>query len=385
MLHLRAVTIAGHRRLARSWRGRARLVLAAAVAAALAAVPLAQAQAHGDHRDKGYQVTNLVSDQPGVAPLTDPDLVNAWGVALGPPSSPTPLWVSDNGTDKATIYPGSVAGSPLTKAGLVVSVPGAPTGQVFNGGPGFVVSNGTASGPALFIFDTESGQILGWNAGVPPPAPSTQAQVAATVPDAIYKGLAIASNDSGTFLFAANFHAATIDVFDDTFTQVHWKGAFVDRHLPRGFAPFNVQTLGDRIYVAYAKQDADAEDEVAGRGLGFVDVFTTKGRLLRRLVSRGALNAPWGLAIAPDDFGRFSHALLVGNFGDGTIHAYSPRSGRFLGTLRDARHKPIVIDGLWALQFGNGRTGDLNALLFTAGPDDETHGLLGRIDAIDPD
>ena len=382
MLNGRAVTVAGRRRLAAGLRGRARLVLVALAAAALAAVPLAQAQAHG--HGKGYRVTNLVSDQPGVAPLTDPDLVNPWGVALGPPPTATPLWVSDNGTDKATIYPGSVAGSPLTKAGLVVSVPGAPTGQVFNGDGGFVVSAGGASGSARFIFDTESGQILGWNPAVPPATPpatlSTQAVVAATVPGAIYKGLAIASNERGRFLLAANFHAARIDVFDDTFTLVHWRGAFVDRHLPGGFAPFNVQTLGDRVYVTYAKQDENAEDEVAGAGLGFVDVFTTRGHLVRRLISRGPLNAPWGLAIAPAHFGRFSHALLVGNFGDGHINAYSPRSGRFLGRLRDAHGRPIVIDGLWALHFGNGVTGDTNAVLFTAGPDDEQHGLLGRID-----
>jgi uncharacterized protein (TIGR03118 family) len=351
------------------------LGLVAAVAA-LASV----AQAGPSHPGNGYHQTNLVSDLPGLAQLTDPDLVNPWGMAAGPA---TPVWVADNGTDKATIYPGFVNGSPISKAPLVVNIPGgAPTGQVFNGTPGFVVRSGAASGPALFLFNSEAGLVTGWNPGVPPPPPSTQAQVGASVPHAIYKGLALATTSAGSFLYAADFHHGRIDVFDAGFNLVHLSGRFQDRKLPRGYAPFNVQELGGRLYVAYAKQDAAREDEVAGPGRGFVDVYSTSGHLLRRLVRRGHLNAPWGLVLAPAaGFGRFSGDLLVGNFGDGRINAYDPRTGAFRGRLRHEDGSPIQIEGLWALRFGNGVTGDPTTLLFTAGIDDEAHGLFGAIQA----
>jgi uncharacterized protein (TIGR03118 family) len=339
------------------------------VTALLALAPVAPAAA--SQPGNAYHQTNLVSDLPGLAQLTDPDLVNPWGLAAGP----TPAWVADNGTGKATIYPGFVNGSPIVKAGLVVSIPGgAPTGQVFNGTPGFVVHSGDASGPARFIFDSEAGLVTGWN-------PATQAQVGASVPGAIYKGLAIASTPAGTFLYAADFHHARIDVFDASFNLVHLSGSFTDPAIPHGFAPFNVQELGGVLYVAYAKQDADAEDEVAGQSLGFVDVYSTSGQLLRHLIERGQLNAPWGLALAPAGFGRFSGALLVGNFGNGRINAYDPGTGEFLGRLRHEDGRPIEIDGLWALRFGNGITGNPTTLLFTAGIDDEAHGLFGAIEA----
>jgi uncharacterized protein (TIGR03118 family) len=268
------------------------------------------------------------------------------------------------------------------KAPLVVSIPGgAPTGQVFNPTPGFVVRSGDASGPARFIFDSEAGLVTGWNPGVPPPPPSTQAQVGASVPDAIYKGLAIADTAAGTLLYAADFHNGRIDVFDQAFNPVHLSGSFADPEIPRGFAPFNVQELGGVLYVAYAKQDADAEDEVAGPSLGFVDVYSTSGQLLRHLIERGQLNAPWGLALAPAGFGRFSGTLLVGNFGNGRINAYNPETGEFLGRLRHEDGSPIQIEGLWALRFGNGITGNRTTLLFTAGIDDEAHGLFGAIEA----
>ena len=348
------------------------------VAAVLALAPWAPAAA--SHSANGYHQTNLVSDLPGLAQLTDPDLVNPWGLAAGPT---TPVWVADNGTDKATIYPGFVNGSPISKAPLVVNIPGgAPTGQVFNPTPGFVVRSGAASGPALFLFDSEAGLVTGWNPGVPPPPPSTQAQVGASVPHAIYKGLAIATTPAGTFLYGADFHRGRIDVFDQGFDRVHLSGRFRDHKLPRGYAPFNIQELDGRLYVAYAKQDADREDEVAGPGRGFVDVYSTSGHLLRRLVRRGQLNAPWGLVQAPAaGFGRFSGDLLVGNFGDGRINAYDPRTGSFRGRLRHEDGRPIQIEGLWALRFGNGVTGDPTTLLFTAGIDDEAHGLFGAIQA----
>jgi uncharacterized protein (TIGR03118 family) len=351
------------------------LGLAAAVFPLVVAAPVAASQP-----GNAYRQTNLVSDLPGLAQLTDPDLVNPWGLAAGPTS---PAWVADNGTNKATLYRGFVDGSPIQKLSLVVNIPGgAPTGQVFNSTDGFVVSSGTASGPAAFLFDSEGGQVTGWNAGVPPPSPSTQAQVGTSVPDAIYKGLAIASTPAGTFLYAADFHDGRIDVFDSSFNLVHLSpGSFSDKEIPAGFAPFNVQTLGGLLYVAYAKQDADREDEVAGSSLGFVDVFDLNGNLLRHLIERGQLDAPWGLALAPAGFGRFGGALLVGNFGDGRINAYDPETGEFLGRLRNEDNKPIEIDGLWALRFGNGVIGTPNTLLFTAGIDDEAHGLFGAIEA----
>jgi len=347
------------------------------VAGLVALAPAAPAA--GAHPRNAYHQTNLVSDLPGMAQLTDPDLVNPWGLAAGPT---TPAWVADNGTDKATIYPGFVNGSPIQKAGLVVDIPGgAPTGQVFNPTPGFVVRSGDSSGPARFLFDSEAGLVTGWNPGVPPPPPSTQAQVGASVPDAIYKGLAIADTAAGTFLYAADFHSARIDVFDSNFNLVHLPGSFADPGIPQGFAPFNVQEIGGVLYVAYAKQDADAEDEVAGPSLGFVDAYSTNGQLLRHLIERGQLNAPWGLALAPAGFGRFSGALLVGNFGNGRINAYDPGTGEFLGRLRHEDGSPIQIEGLWALRFGNGVTGNPTTLLFTAGIDDEAHGLFGAIEA----
>ena len=358
--------------------GRLRSALLLGLVAALVALAPA-APAAASHPRNAYRQTNLVSDLPGLAELTDPDLVNPWGLAAGPT---TPAWVADNGTDKATIYPGFVNGSPIQKAPLVVNIPGgAPTGEVFNPTPGFVVHAGAASGPALFLFDSEAGLVTGWNPGVPPPPPSTQAQIGASVPDAIYKGLAIATTAAGTFLYGADFHHGRIDVFDEGFNRVHLSGRFRDRKLPRGFAPFNVQELGGRLYVAYAKQDAAQEDEVAGPGLGFVDVYSTSGHLLRRLLRRGQLNAPWGLVRAPAGFGRFSGALLVGNFGDGRINAYDPTTGAFLGRLRHEDGSPIEIEGLWALRFGNGVTGNPTTLLFTAGIDDEAHGLFGAIEA----
>ena len=369
----------GPRSRARPGRfGRLRGVYALGLAVALVALaPVAQAGP--SHRHNAYHQTNLVSDVPGLAQLTDPDLVNPWGLAAGPA---TPIWVADNGTDKATIYPGFVNGSPIQKAPLVVNIPGgAPTGQVFNGTPGFEVRDGDAHGPGVFLFDSEAGLVTGWNPGVPPPPPSTQAQVGARARHAIYKGLAIATTSAGTFLYAADFHHGRIDVFDAGFHRVRLPGRFRDRKLPRGYAPFNVQELGGRLYVAYAKQDADREDEVAGPGRGFVDVYSAGGHLLRRLIRRGQLDAPWGLVLAPDGFGPFSGDLLVGNFGDGRINAYDPRSGAFRGRLRHEDGSPIEIEGLWALRFGNGVTGDPTTLLFTAGIDDEAHGLFGAIEA----
>jgi uncharacterized protein (TIGR03118 family) len=359
-------------------------LLAGTVASLMFAGPGATARPGERHRRHErhphrnvFRRVNLVSDVPGAAKITDPNLVNAWGMSASPTS---PVWVSDNGSDVTTLYSGGVHGMPFGIVPLVVNIPGgAPTGQVFNGSSGFVVHSGSDSGPAAFIFASEAGVISGWSPAVPAPAPSTEAQVAVTTPGAVYKGLALARARHGDHLYAANFSAGTIDVFNRNYAPVHRHGAFVDHRLPHGYAPFNVQNLDGRLYVTYAKQDADKVDDVPGHGHGFVDVFSPNGRLLRRLVKRGALDSPWGLALAPRHFGRFSRDLLVGNFGDGKIHVFNRHSGRFLGTMHNKHHDAIVIDGLWALRFGNGVAKSHHTLLFSAGPDGEAHGLLGAI------
>ena len=337
----------------------------------------------------GFRQVNLVSDVSGVAPLTDPDLVNAWGLSASPGTDQapgSPLWVSDNGTNKTTLYAGASPTS-VTKAGLVVTITsGAPTGQVFNtDSSGFVIhdSNGH-SAPALFIFDTENGGIDAWNSGVgvtgTPPSTVTESPVINGA-NAVYKGLAIATaSDGHTYLYAANFRSGRVEAYDDTFTPVELPGGlFVDPGIPAGYGPFNVQELAGKLYVTYAKQDATLHDDVAGAGHGFVDVFTNDGAFVRRLVTRGVLNSPWGLALAPAGFGKFSGALLVGNFGNGEINAFNPNTGARLGELRDTHGRRIVIDGLWALRFGNGNAAKTNELLFSAGPNGESHGLLGKI------
>jgi uncharacterized protein (TIGR03118 family) len=336
------------------------------------------------HRDRArgnlghYTQRNLVSDVPGAAELLDPSLVNAWGLSFGPT---TPAWVADNGTDVSTLYSGAVGSSPVTKVPLTVGIPGgAPTGTVFNGSNGFVVHSGMSSGPARFLFSSEAGTITGWNPAVPPPASST-AQTAVTVPGAIYKGLAIADTAGGPQIYATDFHHGEVHVWDANFAPVRRPGAFRDRAIPHGYAPFGIQAVDGHIVVTYAQQDAAAEDDVAGPGKGFVDVYDSAGVLLRRFARRGPLNAPWGVALAPQGFGRASGALLIGNFGDGRINAYNPVSGRFLGALRGSDRRPIAIDGLWALEFGNGVIGTPQTLLFTAGPDDEAHGLFGSLTA----
>jgi uncharacterized protein (TIGR03118 family) len=354
-----------------------KLVLLAAALVAASAVVASQSRAASEHAaaGTGYAVRNLVSDGFVPAEHTDPNLVNGWGITAG---GSTPWWVANNGTDTSTLYDGQgIARS------LVVQVEGGPTGAVFNGGSQFVVSDRMGhSGPALFLFASENGTIHGWNPAVSPPPPSTHAFVVASrrADGAIFKGLAIAGNR----LYATDFHNARVDVFDGSFMPVNIPGAFVDPSLPAGYAPFGIQNLGGRIFVTYGKQDADRKDEIAGHGLGYVDAYDTAGHLLGRVASGGDLNAPWGLAWAPAGFGQFSGDLLVGNFGDGRIHAFAEGpAGHFahVGPLRDSSGQPISIDGLWGIGFGNGTaSGPTNALYFAAGPDDEAHGLFGRID-----
>jgi uncharacterized protein (TIGR03118 family) len=333
---------------------------AAQAAAAPAAAPM-------------FTETDLVSDVPGRAALTDPDVVNAWGLALSPTS---PLWVANNGTNTATLYAGGANGSAATKVPLTVAIPGgAPTGQVFNDTASFVVTSPAGSGPARFMFVSEDGEVAGWN----PAAAPTTAIVAAHSVGAVYKGLALLHTDAGPYLLAADFRHGRIDVYDGQFQRVRLPGSlFTDRTLPQGYAPFDVAVLGGGIYVTYAKQGQGKVDEVDGPGLGFVDRYNAFGLLSGRVASRGTLNAPWGLAIAPASFGSLAGDLLVGNFGDGRISVFDT-SGGFAGQLQDAAGNPLAIEGLWALLPGTANTGGTDAVWFSAGPGEEEHGLVGLI------
>src|SRR5438094_2705672 len=319
-----------------------------------------------------YVQTNLVSDIPGLAANTDPNLVNPWGIAFGPTS---PFWISDNHTGLSTVYRGSGEIVPLVvtippPGGSPAGTQASPTGAVFNGSADF---NGD-----LFLFATEDGTIAGWNGGT-----SAIREVDNSGASAVYKGIAIA----GDLLYATNFSAGTIDVFNSSFGLTTVPGGFVDPTLPAGFAPFNIENIGGQLFVTYAKQDADKHDDVAGPGNGFVDVFNTDGVLQKRLVSQGVLNSPWGMAVAPAGFGPFGGDLLIGNFGDGTINAFNPSTGNLLGTLEDSNGQPIVNQGLWGLQFGNNNaTFDPHALYFTAGIPGggsvEDHGLFGKLQPV---
>jgi uncharacterized protein (TIGR03118 family) len=330
-----------------------------------------------------FRQTNLISNRTDQgAQIVDANLRNPWGLALGPTS---PLWVANNNGNDATVYSINVGGTKASGPLLTVPLPGgrastgdgaSPTGQVFNPSNEFVIGSGPTSGPALFLFSSESGQITGWNR-------KAGAEVKFSSPTAVYKGLAIATDDEETLVYAANFHDRRVDVFNGDFKKVELDGEFQDRNIPSDYAPFGIQELGGRIYVSYAQQkQPDKHDDLAGPGHGFIDVFTTEGFLVKRLASRGVLNSPWGLALAPDGFGAFSDKLLVGNFGDGTINAFDPNSGKSLGALLDEKNQPVQIDDLWGLHFGTKATGGTSTLLFSAGIFDEKDGLVGSINAV---
>lgn len=357
-----------------------RWLLTSTVLLALHAAP---ASAQPQSQSQFYSQTNLALSSGSNA---DADLINPWGLASSPTS---PWWLADNGVDKSTLY---------TAAGIknlvrIVAVAGAPTGVVFNPSAQFALTATNnpdgKTGNAVFIFDTEEGTILAWNPSGDPnkatqvfPAPG----MPASDPAPIYKGLAIAQVDStdptSWRLYATNFHGGTVDVFDGNFQPVG--GAmFQDSTIPDGFAPFGIQAIGNTIYVTYAKQDDEKEDDVAGPGNGFVNAFDLSGNWIARVASGGPLNSPWGLAWGSDQFGRFSGDLLVGNFGDGRIHAFkleSDGSYEDQGPLHSAGGPPIAIEGLWSLQFGKGGSnGDPSQLFFTAGPDDENAGVFGYL------
>jgi uncharacterized protein (TIGR03118 family) len=308
-----------------------------------------------------FTINKLVSDQSGVAANTDPELVNPWGISHQPAGSP---WISDNGSDKSTVYDANTG----TKQLVVGIPPGAPTGTVYvPPGAGFSVTENGQSGPSEFLFDTETGTIDGWAPGVD--FSNTITAVDNSKKGAVYKGLAIASKQ----IYAADFVNNHVQIYDN---QFNWVNEFTDSNLPKHFAPFNVQFLNGNLYVAFAKREKHGIDELHGKGLGYVDIFDTNGNLVKQLISKGKLNAPWGMTIAPAGFGKYAGKLLVGNFGDGKINAYDSATGDYFGTLKGSDGKPIAIDGLWALDSGPG-----SRISFTAGPDDETHGLFGTISA----
>lgn len=323
-----------------------------------------------------YKQTNLVSDIPGSAATTDSHLVNSWGIAFSPA---TPAWIADNGTGLSTLYSGA------NIVPLVVTIappknvegPAAPTGVVFNGSGNFNVTAHDKTGSSLFIFDTEDGTISGWS----PSVDGTHSILAVDNHEsgAVYKGLAIGTNGDGTFIYATNFNSGWVEMYDSKFT---WQKNFTDLDLPLGYAPFGIRNINGMLYVTFALQDDQKHDDVAGPSHGFVDVFDLNGNKVKRLISGGELNSPWGLALAPNNFGGFSNDLLVGNFGNGHINAYNVSTGAWLGHMQRPSGATLEIDGLWGLAFGNGAAaGPTNTLLFTAGPDHESHGLFGTLTA----
>ena len=321
-----------------------------------------------------YRETKLVSDISGTAAITDPQLINPWGVSH---SATSPFWVSDAGANVATLYSVNPTTGVVTKVALTVNIPAPPSGNLFNGTLDFVVSSGGASGPAAFIFAGLNGTISGWNPGVPPPPPSTQATLAATgaPPPAVYTGIAAGVRGAGQFLYAANVAAGRIDVFDKNFAQTIVPGTFTDPSLPAGNTPFNIVNLGGSLFVSYSGPT------------GVVNVFDTDGNFVKRFATGGTLISPWGMVVAPPDFGAFSNALLVGNFnhgdpanGPGHINAFNASTGEFLGLLKGTDGAPLAIDGLWSLIFGNGgNAGNPKVLFFSAGIENEAHGLFGSL------
>jgi uncharacterized protein (TIGR03118 family) len=322
-----------------------------------------------------FEQTNLVSDGFIAAEHFDPNLVNAWGLSLSPTG---PFWVANNGTGTSTLYDGEGNAFPPGNPLIVDVLPtddSSPTGTVFNSTEGFRIASMGLEGPSRFLFVSEEGRITGWNPDVDPMHALVAVDNSSRM--AVYKGLALARNGRGTYIYATNFRDGVVEVYDSRF---RWVTNFTDPNMESGYAPFGIQTVGQRIIVTYAKQDDEHEDDVAGPGNGFVDVFLPNGHLLHRLISHGALNSPWGVAKAPAHFGDFRNLLLIGNFGDGTINAYR-MNGDFVGTMTNEDGEPMIIDGLWALMFGNGVLSDKSDLYFTAGPEDETHGVFGEIEA----
>ena len=388
-----------------------RRVSSAAVIAmiVIAAIPVRADDTGQNQQANLYNVNVLVSDIPikGMNPTIDPVLQNAWGVAFSPAGSP--FWISDNATGCSTLYAGDGTKVPiLGQVGVSLPLPGnvvpttscntvdpknpptnaAPTGVIWNPSSAFVVP-GTQSTTnpkgiqAAFIFATEDGTLSAWAGGLTTNPTNAVIAFDNSASGAVYKGLAYGVNVHGFFLFATNFNAGTVDVFgpngtDGLFTPATTDGGFIDPNIPAGYAPFGVESIDGNLFVSYALQNAAKHDDVKGPGHGFIDVFDTDGHLLQRFASQGVLNSPWGMTRASFAFGRFSGDILVGNFGNGHINVFNSR-GNFIGKLDQPNGKPLVIDGLWKLTLGGGRTSSPDTLYFTAGPNGETDGLFGTI------
>jgi uncharacterized protein (TIGR03118 family) len=346
-----------------------RLALSIAVVFAMASLAAQAAPPNA------YNVRNLVSNGKVAAEHVDPNLVNPWGIVFNPTAF---AWVADNGTGVSTLYDGDG-----NAQSLVVTIPGlngggsAPDGIQYSGSAtDFMVTNGTTSGPARFIFSTEDGQVCGWA----PNVDLNNAICPVTQPDTVYKGIALATAGDGTErLYVTDFHNSKIDVYDASFTKITTMGNFTDPKMPPNFGPFGIATLNGMIYVSYTRQDADKHDDVPGRGI--IDVYDTEGNFMGRGAAQAMLNSPWGMTIAPADFGHFGGRLLVSNFGNGTIGAYDVMTGAFIGLVRNADGTKFVRHGLWGIQFGNGFDNQpTNTLFFSAGSHHEADGLYGRID-----
>jgi uncharacterized protein (TIGR03118 family) len=326
-----------------------------------------------------YTQTNLVSDTAGAARVTDPNLSNPWGISFFPGGA---FWIADNNSGVSTLYDaqGNIQN-------LVVTIPppngvaavAAPSGTVANTTQGFQVTSGGVTGPSQFLFDTEDGTISGWNGSGTNAALAVDNSMGGA--GAVYKGLAIITNSTGSFLLAANFRAPGLEVYDVNFKLAQLAGNFTDPTLPAGFAPFGVHLIGSQVVVTYAMQNAAKHDPVNAPGNGFVSLFDLNGNFVRRVASNGNLNSPWGAVMAPAGFGAFGGDLLVGNFGDGTINAFDLASGNLVGQLQDANGQAIVNLSLWDMVFGAGGTGDPSTLYFTAGLTDEMHGLFATLTA----
>ena len=338
-----------------------------------------------DTSGPGFKQTSLVSNIEGKAPVTDSNLINPWGIAHGPNG---PWAVANNGTGVSTRYDGG--GNPVDNpsviaipppAGSPPDTPSSPTGVVFNLTTDFVVTEGAAAAPAQLIFATEGGTIAAWSPIVDPTAAIITVDNSSA--NAIYKGLASGNNATSSLIYATDFHNRAVDVFDGRFTPFTLTGTFTDPNIPPRFAPFGIQNINGNIFVTYARQDADMVDDVPGPGNGYVSVFDTDGNFIRRFATQGNLNSPWGLALAPISFGRFGGALIIGNFGDGQLNAFSPVGATFLGQVNRPNGNPITIQGLWGLGFGNGGTaGSAQTLYFSAGPNGEKDGLFGMLEPV---
>jgi uncharacterized protein (TIGR03118 family) len=382
-------------RLARSKAGVAGLGMTLAAAGLAAFVmPAGASAAPSATLPNSFAQTNLIANKASYhAKLTDPNLTNAWGLAAGP----TPIWVSDNNSGLASVYSGGVKGSPVS-LDLTVPVPGGnPTGQVFNPDSAAFPVGGKSGSAAIFIVATDSigatqspGEIAAWNGGAAfvveaSPRGGQGGTGGKTPAHAVFKGLALATTPkAGPELFAADVANARIDVFNRNFQPVSTPSEFRDPKIPAGYAPFNVQNLGGKLYVTYGKQNRSRTDVVAGAGLGFVDVYTVNGVLLHHLVSHGPLNEPWGLAIAPGGFGPFAGDLLVGNLGNGWINVFSPVTGTYIDWLTTTSGQPVAISGLWGLQVGNSNFGGASSVVFSAGPRGYGDGVVGILNPAKP-